>query len=43
MSKAPYFLFFFWLKVDVISLNLIAFIISMETEASLFAPAKSIY
>ena len=35
MPKAP-----FWLKVHVISLNLIAFIISIETEASLFALAK---
>ena len=29
--------FFFWLQVHVISLNLIAFIISIETEASLLA------
>ena len=32
----------FWLKVHVISLNFIAFIISIETEASLLALAKSI-
>ena len=32
--------FFFWLRVHVISLNLIAFIISMETEDSLLALAK---
>ena len=37
-SKAPYL----WLKVHVISLNLIAFIISIETEASLLALAKFI-
>ena len=36
MEKAPYF-FFFWFRVHVISLNLIAFIISQETQASLFA------
>ena len=52
MPKAPYFfsfLFFFFggggggVKVHVISLNLIAFIISKETEASLLVLAKSIY
>ena len=53
MPKAPYFFsflffsFFFFLgggvKVHVISLNLIAFIISKETEASLLVLAKSIY
>ena len=51
MPKAPYFfsfLFFFFLggggvKFNVISLNLIAFIISKETEASLLVLAKSIY
>ena len=43
MPTTPYFFFFFWLKVHVISLNLIAFIISIETEASLLALAKSIY
>ena len=42
MPKAPYFIISFWLKVHVISLNFIAFIISIETEASLFALAKSI-
>ena len=41
MPKAPYFFISLWLKVPVISLNLIAFIISIETEASLLAPAKS--
>ena len=40
--KAPYFYISFWLKVHVISLNLIAFIISIETEDSLLALAKSI-
>ena len=43
MPKAPYFFFFFWLKVHVISLNLIAFIINIEMEASLLALVKSIY
>ena len=33
-------LFFFWLRVHVISLNLIAFIISIETEDSLLTLAK---
>ena len=42
MPKAPYFIISFWLKVYVFSLNLIAFIISIETEASLLALAKSI-
>ena len=42
MPKDPYFFISFWLKVHVISLNLIAFIISIETEASLLALAKSI-
>ena len=42
MPKAPYFIISFWLKVHVISLNFIAFIISIETEASLLALAKSI-
>ena len=42
MPKAPYFFISYWLKVHVISLNLIAFIISIETEASLLALAKSI-
>ena len=42
MPKAPYFFISFWLKVHAISLNLIAFIISIETEASLLALAKSI-
>ena len=41
MPKAPYF--FFWLRVHFISLNLIAFIISIETEASLLVLAKSTY
>ena len=41
MPKAAFF--FFGLKLHVISLNLIAFIISIETEASLLALAKSIY
>ena len=50
MPKAPYFFFlfvclfgFFWFRVDSISLNLIALVISIETEASLLALAKSIY
>ena len=43
MLKAPCLFGFFWLRVHVISLNLIAFIISIETEASLLALAKSIY
>ena len=44
IPKAPYFFFFsFWLKVHVISLNMIAFIISIETEASLLTLAKSVY
>ena len=43
MPKDSLFLFFFWLRVHVISLNLIAFILSIETEASLLALAKSIY
>jgi len=34
--------FFFLLRVHIISLNLIAFILSIETEASLLALAKSI-
>ena len=42
MPKAPYSYISFWLKVHVISLNLIAFIISIETEDSLLALAKSI-
>ena len=42
MPNAPYFYILFWLKVHVISLNLIAFIISIETEDSLLALAKSI-
>ena len=44
LLKAPclFFFFFFWLRVHVISLNLIAFIISIETEASPLALAKSI-
>ena len=42
MPKDSLFLFF-WLRVHVISLNLIAFILSIETEASLLALAKSIY
>ena len=42
MPKAPYFFISFWLKVHAISLNSIAFIISIETEASLLALAKSI-
>ena len=42
MPKAPYFIVSFWLKVHVISLSFIAFIISIETEASLLALAKSI-
>ena len=42
MPKAPCLFFFFWLRVHVISLNLIAFIISIETEASPLALAKSI-
>ena len=42
MPKAPYLFISFWLKVHVISLNLIAFIISIETEALLLALAKSI-
>ena len=42
MPKAPYFFIPFWLKVHVISLNFIAFIIIIETEASLLALAKSI-
>ena len=42
MPKAPYFFISYWLKVHVISLNLIAFIISIETEASFLALAKSI-
>ena len=33
----------FWLRVHVISLNLIAFIISVETKASLLTLARSIY
>ena len=41
MPKAAYF--FFWLRAHVISLNLIAFIISIETEDSLLALAKLIY
>ena len=40
--KDSLFLFFFWLRVHVIGLNLIAFILSIEREASLLAPAKSI-
>ena len=42
IPKAPYFYISFWLKVHVISLNLIGFIISIETEASLLALAKPI-
>ena len=42
MPKAPYFFISYWLKVHVVSLNLIAFIISIETEASFLALAKSI-
>ena len=42
IPKAPYFLFF-WLRVHVISLNLIAFMIGIETEPSLLALAKCIY
>ena len=42
MPKAPRFFFSFWLKAHIISLILIAFIISIETEASLLALAKSI-
>ena len=48
MPKAPFFFFFrlfvcfFWLRVHGISLNLIALIIIVETEASLLALAKSI-
>ena len=42
MPKAPYFFISLWLKVHVLSLNLIALIISIETEASLLALAKSI-
>ena len=42
MPKAPYFFISYWLKVHVLSLNLIALIISIETEASLLALAKSI-
>ena len=48
MPKGPYFFFFvclfvfFWLRVHGISLNLIALIIIIETEASLLALAKSI-
>ena len=42
MPKAPYFYISFWRRVHVISLNLIAFIISIETEDSLLARAKSI-
>ena len=42
MLKAPYFLFF-WRRVHVISLNLIAFIIGIETESLLLALAKCIY
>ena len=42
MPNAPCF-FFFWLRVQVTSLNLIAFIISIESKASLLALAKSIY
>ena len=40
MPKAPYF---FFLAYSSISLDLIAFIIRIETEASLLALAKSIY
>ena len=51
MSKAPYFFFFFFfflwggggLRVHVISLNFIAFIVSIETQASVLALAKSTY
>ena len=43
MPKAPCFFFFLWLRVQVTSLNLIAFIISIESKASLLALAKSIY
>ena len=35
--------FIFWFRVHVITFNLIAFIVSIETEASLLALAKSIY
>ena len=49
MPKAPSFFFsfvclffFIWLRVHGISLNLIALIIIVETEASLLALAKSI-
>ena len=42
MPKAPYFYISFWRRVHVISLNLVAFIISIETEDSLLARAKSI-
>ena len=42
MPKAPYFFISYLLKVHVVSLNLIAFIISIETEASFLALAKSI-
>ena len=42
MPKAPYFYISFWRRVHVISLNLIAFIISIEKEDSLLALAKSI-
>ena len=45
MLKAPYFFFFFWLRVHVqlVYNKFDCFIISMETEASLLALAKSIY
>ena len=45
MPKAPYFCFFWGgggFGVHVISVNLIAFIISVETEDSVFAMDKSI-
>ena len=41
MPLTSFFLFRF--KLHVISLNLIALIVSIETEASLLALAKSIY
>ena len=45
MPKAPYFFFFFWLRVQSMLLvkNLIAFIVIIESEASLLALAKFIY
>ena len=42
MPNTPCF-FFFWLRVQVTSLNLIAFIISIESKTSLLVLAKSIY